>query len=700
MQAVTAPTAANPNVARAMRAERSELIHAVATSFEHILRWKKEAELKTSQRAEYLEIQFAAFVDYLIEYAERGDATFKNLFIGETIKALYDPNLDAVAARRRGVDLTAALNAAMCDVLLPRLSADAWRWFRAELDDVARVLTAESPKTQRVLLVGDCLFLDIVPFIVADLLEAGITLLTDYATSKEPTQLHDQLRCLSTRKFDLVFFSPFSYEFSPEYSRMSEYQRAFASDAMIRKVVDASWTEARQTIDLLADLFDGPVHVHNSSAVIREESNAKRIAKQKATARVRHAARAQVNERLEAYVAEKNASTFLHLFVFDEIGAVDEAGEYEAGAYFYKSALQHPAMLGRLLARDYVDLIIVNAWLMKKKVVVCDLDNTLWDGVIGEGDVEHFHDRQATLKELKAKGVVLAINSKNEPANVHWTGGTLCDDDFVHSAVSWDPKVQGMRRIQAALNLKTKDYVFIDDRADERELMRVAFPEVLCLDPTSPDTWRRIKLWASELEHNPDMNRTLMYRQREERKAFIKEDVSSESERAEMFAGLGLELAISVAQTSDLKRVAELINRTNQFNLEGSRTTLKEVMTWSDSPDHLILLGRTADRFGDMGTTCIAVARFDTEHTRILPFVLSCRVFGYGIERAVMNHLKTVAAKRGRERIVGRFVPTPQNGPCSMFFADNGFIEAEGLWELPVGATSLPDPPWLKVRVL
>lgn len=700
MPSVTAHVEAKPDAAHALRASRSELMEAIATSFERIPRWEIEAGLNASRRAEYVDVQFAAFVDYLIAYAERGDAAFKSLFVGETVKALYSPALNAVDVRRQALDLTAAQTLAVGEVMARSASPEVAAWLTAELADVARVLTTESLKTQRLLFVGDCLFLDIVPFIVADLLEAGITLSTDYATSKEPSQLHDELRAFSTKKFDIVFFSPFSYEFSPTYAELAEWRGAFRGESAIRGVVDASWAEARKTIDLLADLFDCPIHVHNSAAVVREESDAKRIAKQKATLRVRHGARALLNESLAKHIGEKNARSFLHLFLIDEINAVDAVGEFEAGAFFYKSALQHPAVLGRLLAPDYVDRIVVNAWLMKRKVVVCDLDNTLWDGVIGEGAVEHFHNRQATLKVLKSKGVLLAINSKNDPSNVHWTGGTLCEDDFVSSAVSWDPKIHGMRRIQAALNLKIKDYVFIDDRADERELMHAAFPEVLCLDATSADTWRRLELWASQLEHDPDMDRTLMYRQREERKAFIKDDVSSESERAEMFAGLGLELAISVAQRIDLKRVAELINRTNQFNLEGSRTTLKEVMTWSDSPDHLILLGRTADRFGDMGTTCIAVAHFDIEHTRILPFVLSCRVFGYGIERAMMNHVKTVAAKRGCGRIVGRFVPTPQNGPCSMFFADNGFIESEGLWELPAGAISLADPPWLKVTVL
>jgi FkbH-like protein len=218
---------------------------------------------------------------------------------------------------------------------------------------------------------------------------------------------------------------------------------------------------------------------------------------------------------------------------------------------------------------------------------------------------------QRILKDLKSKGAVLAINSKNDPANVHWRGATLSDNDFVYAAISWDPKAQGMKRIQADLNLKMKDFVFIGDSEDELELMRMTHPEVLCLDATDSNTWTRIALWKEFLEDDLEMDRTLMYRQREERKAFIKEDASSDEEKAALFAVLRLKLKITRAQPADLKRAAELINRTNQFNLEGSRASFKEVAQWHASPGHVIVTAQTADCFGDMGTTCVAVARLD-----------------------------------------------------------------------------------------
>jgi len=687
-------------LARALRAHRSSVAESFALALLHNTnKWKPRFEEHRSNRDEFLSMEFNVFADYLIAYFERNDATFKHLLVGESIKALYDPELDDTAAKVQAHMVLSDQRRRIRSVLHDALSPQAWALLDGHLDSIEHTLTEDAPKTQRVLLVGDCLFLDIVAYIVGDLLDAGIRLVPDYAAYKNPATLHDQLRALSGKKFDLVFFSPFSYKFSAHHGQFEEWRRALMNDAAVDDLVQLTWKDTRKTIDLLADLFDCPIHVHNTSAVIREDNGPKRLFKLKATARVRAAAKRQLNELVASHVRSKNAESYEHLFVLDEDRIARPHGEFEAGKYFYQTALQHPAMLGRILAREYADLIFVNAWLMKKKVVVCDLDNTLWEGVIGEGSVDHYHDRQSTLKALKKKGLVLAINSKNDPANVHWRGGTLTDEDFVCAQISWNPKVHGMKRIQEALNLKTKDYVFIDDREDERELVRMTYPDILCLDATLPATWRRFALWERLLEEDSEMDRTLMYKQREERKAFIKDEVSSDEERAQLFASLDLKLVISRAQPSDLKRVAELINRTNQFNLEGSRTSFKEVSEWHGSPDHLILLGQSSDRFGDMGTTCVAVVHVDAGEMRLLPFVLSCRVFGYGIERAVMNHLKLVAQQRGVRRVVGRYAPTPQNAPCKDFLADNGFTQEGGAWVMIPDSAAMPNPEWLRVAV-
>jgi FkbH-like protein len=688
------------DLARALRSNAAQISDSVAQALETIPRWKKASSEYPGERSEYVALQFQAFADYAAQYFDRNDKTYFQLLVGEMLKALHDPALDGAAAGEQALRVMTALRQDLLLKLSQSLSPEAQIRLSEFLDELSRFITLDPGKVQRVLFVGDCLFLDVLPFIAVSLLDVGIRLAADYATSKNSAILRDQLRAFGAKKFDLIFYSPYTYEFSVEYNELLSWKNAFAGETAVIDRAKRVWRDTSRTIDILADLFDCPIHVHNSSAIIRDHSAAKRLIKAKATARIRSLGRATINSSLPEYLNGKNAESFRHLFLFDEKSLVDEFGEMGAGAYIYKTKLQHPAVLGRVLSRQYIDLIFVNAWLVNRKVIVCDLDNTLWEGVIGEGSVTHYHKRQQTLKMLRTKGVLLAINSKNDPANVRWDEGTLSDQDFVCAAISWEPKVRGMQRIQSALNLKTRDFVFVDDRADERALMRETYPEMLCLDATDENTWKRVELWASLLDDDPDMDRTLMYKQRELRKAFVQEDVSSPEERDELYLSLDLRLTIRSAKQSDLKRVAELINRTNQFNLDGSRTTIREVTQWHESPDHVILLGDSADRFGGMGTTCVAVARCRDTEMRILPFVLSCRVFGFGIEFGVMNHLKAIARERGARRILGRYKATPQNAPSKDFLPASGFLRLdEDVWSMDIDAESPPTPSWLTVAV-
>jgi FkbH-like protein len=255
--------------------------------------------------------------------------------------------------------------------------------------------------------------------------------------------------------------------------------------------------------------------------------------------------------------------------------------------------------------------------------------------------------------------------------------------------------VRNTKRIAEALNLKAKDFVFVDDRPDERALVAQGVPGIATLDATSERTWRRLALWGDLLESG-ETDRTEMYRQYRQRSEVLTQ-ASAEDEEA-LLASLELRVAIQEAGAADLKRVAELINRTNQFNLQASRTTFAEVKAWHEDPATTILLASAADRFGSNGTVCIAVARRNSGAVEIPVFVLSCRVFGYGIERAVMNHIKR-AVRRNGEPIVSRLVVTPHNAPCHEFLPQNGFARDGDLFVFS-GSERATDPPWLAIEAL
>ena len=126
-------------------------------------------------------------------------------------------------------------------------------------------------------------------------------------------------------------------------------------------------------------------------------------------------------------------------YLLDETRLLREATDEELGRYLFWSPLNHTAALGFRLAALYRDRIYVVAHLLGRKVVVSDLDNTLWHGLIGEGAVQHDLARQSTLRRLRERGVLLAINSKNDPARVRWDGAALGPDDFVHAEDQTEP---------------------------------------------------------------------------------------------------------------------------------------------------------------------------------------------------------------------------------------------------------------------
>jgi FkbH-like protein len=566
---------------------------------------------------------------------------------------------------------------------------------------VERVVAGETTRLVRVLFVGDCLHLDVVAFLAAPLLEQGLRLESTFATSKTIPELLRYLSGLEELTFDVIFFSPFSYEFHLEYSHLRFLRSAFISGEKLDAVLACAKADTLSVMQLLGSLFEAPIFVHNTTGVRRHDGSIRELTKNRLTQRTRSMARHSVNEWLPGQIEALNRESYPHFFLLDEAGLLRTRPENELGRHFYDVGLQHPAELGRAIAGLYLDIILAQSLLAKKKVVICDLDNTLWDGAIGEGAVEHYHDRQKTLKRLRDKGLLLAINSKNDPKSVRWDGAGLTLDDFVCCQINWTSKVQNIRRIAEELNLKTKDFLFIDDRADERAMVLETMPEVLALDAQSDAVWRRLSLTADLLPEPDELDRTLAYKQKAEREQFLEnggEDAeAAAAEQRDLFRRLDFRVSIRRPERKELKRVTELINRTNQFNMCGSRTTLNEVTAWYDSNSHSILVANARDKFGGMGTISVAVTRETEDRVEIPVFVLSCRVFGYGVETALLNHVKRSAGFPGRGKpVFGRYIATAFNEPCRDTYARHGFTPDGETW-IYRGGGAIEDPDWLTV---
>jgi FkbH-like protein len=158
-----------------------------------------------------------------------------------------------------------------------------------------------------------------------------------------------------------------------------------------------------------------------------------------------------------------------------------------------------------------------------------------------------------------------------------------------------------------------------------------------------------------------------------------------------------LKLDIRCSTDADLKRIYELINRTNQWNLQGSRCSFQDVKRWHASDDYRIYSARVRDKFGDMGLISVCVAEFKDDALEVQVFVLSCRVFGFGVETILLRELEKDAKERfGEVKVRGFFIPTANNAPSKDFFARHGYMQCNGAWGFSGTKGDAPEPSWFE----
>lgn len=688
-------TSEPPQVCGALASElRHHRLAIAGAMFDHLRGWGKfQTWSKTTDRRILLKTHFLPLIDYLCLLLETGDEAYGQLFIAaRRVQFFGYDNQPMETLANRATGICREDEQALGELLRATATVEQAELLDRLLAGLHAAALRQARKPARVLLVGDCLHLDVAAFLVTALAAEGLDLQPTYITTKNPAEAAAQIRRLADQSFDLAFYSPHTYEFALPLITTTWLRNALQPARWVRRRVQQAMQDCVSPIlAALASTLPCNLFVHNTSAIRRHGLGRAERLKTLLTRRIRTTTRSLFNAQLDALLAKLAAP---HVHLLDERSLLERIADQELGRLFYDDVTNHPAMIGKHLKDTYQDLIAVHTRLLSRKVVVCDLDNTLWEGVIGEGAVRHHLDRQKILAELRRKGVLLTINSKNDPRNIRWEGAALSEADFVHSQINWSPKPQNMQRTAQALNLKLKDLVFLDDRPDERELMRLAHPSVLDLDSCSLRVWRRLELWSRLLPEQTDVDRTRLYQERARREKFIGEQNGS-ADASEMFHKLGITVRIRRALNSDLPRLAELINRTNQFNLDGSRVTIAEMKSWHDSADHRIFAVECADKFGSNGVVSAVVAGIGPESMCIRVFVLSCRVFGYGVETAVLNHLIRTLRRPGQP-VAGLFKTTDHNQPCHRFYPDSGFTQEGDRWILR-GKPALQDPAWLTV---
>ncbi len=326
-----------------------------------------------------------------------------------------------------------------------------------------------------------------------------------------------------------------------------------------------------------------------------------------------------------------------------------------------------------------------------RKVLVLDLDNTLWGGVVADdglegieiGDTsprgEAFKAFQKYILSLKQRGVLLAVCSKNDHARAmdpfeKHPEMILRPADFACFKANWEPKSDNIRQIAAELELGLDSFVFVDDNPAEIEIVRQFVPEVATIllgnDPADyTGQLQDCGYFEPRSITREDIDRSAQYRAESERRTLL----ASVTDMDAYLASLAMEAVVREFDPLDAPRLAQLINKSNQFNLTTRRRTEAEVQALIGSSEHVCFSVRLRDRFGDHGLISIVIGRVEGEALEIDTWLMSCRVLRRQVEEFVLNELALRACGRGCKRLVGVYLRTAKNDMVREFYPRMGF---------------------------
>ncbi len=398
---------------------------------------------------------------------------------------------------------------------------------------------------------------------------------------------------------------------------------------------------------------------------------------------------ARLNTLLEEWAQDKEG-----IYIFDYNNTCAQYGTDRAMDkkiyYATKSPVSFPFI--RVVAAEYMRYILpVKS--KNKKCLVLDLDNTLWGGVAGEDGLQGvvlditgpgrvFYDFQQEILNLYTKGVLLAVNSKNNPADAleiieKHPHMLLREKHFTVLKINWSNKAVNLKEIAEELGIGIESIVFMDDNPKERELVKTMLPEVTVVEMPA-DTAR----YAETLEKLPefellmitedDLKRNQMYKANSGRKELLKTFGSME----EYLSGLQLEITVDAANTFTIPRISQLSLKTNQFNMTTKRYQTGEIEKMAASENYWVASCSVRDKFGDSGISGVCVVELQGAEASIDTFLLSCRVLGLGVEYAFLSTIIGALHAKGVSTIHARYVKTAKNSANAGFYPDAGFSAA------------------------
>jgi FkbH-like protein len=430
----------------------------------------------------------------------------------------------------------------------------------------------------------------------------------------------------------------------------------------------------------------------------------------------------RLNQRLAALCSTIADCVF---FDVDRLAARYGRARWRDSRMFYASRLPVSSDSFRAYSRGLVRSFST-LFRASRKVLCTDLDNTLWGGVLGEEGPEGiatgsafpgncYLDYQKYLKQLSSRGILLAIVSKNNEADVREAFQVrsadlaLCPDDFVARKISWNEKSESIRELAQELSLGLDSFVFVDDNPVECEAIRQELPEVAVVLAPVLEPWRLVEVLSEQpffdaaVVTDDDVNRLNEYKSQAQRA----ELATSLGNRDEFLASLGIVCTFQSALQAPLSRAVQLLAKTNQFNLTTRRHSAAEIEEFASTAGGQAVVVRVRDRFGDAGVVGLALARNQGDSCYIDSLLLSCRVIGRGIETALLAYLGEHARRTGVRSLVGEFIATKKNAPCANFYIDHGFakrasqgaIDSDSIsYELDLTSSAPASPKWITLE--
>lgn len=366
---------------------------------------------------------------------------------------------------------------------------------------------------------------------------------------------------------------------------------------------------------------------------------------------------------------------------------------------------------------EYVVRIIANKFGKSKRCLICDLDNTLWGGVIGDDGLDGINigngdpiseahlELQKTILEIKNRGIVLAICSKNNEENAllpfkKHPEMLLKEKDFAIICANWNDKASNIRQISTSLSLGLESMVFLDDNPVERAQVRMELPDVSVPElPNDPSLYSKTLINAGYFEtisfSKEDKKRVKSYEANSKRLKLLK----TSSNIDKFLKDLQMKISFKDFDKVGRQRITQLINKSNQFNLTTKRYSENNIEKLEKNKTFFTRQIRLKDKYGDNGMICVVICEKKKNKWLIDTWLMSCRVLGRKVEVATLHNLVYNAKKNNIKEIVGKYIPTDRNKLVKNHFKDLGFkLKSKNsnmeLWSMNINAYNFKKLPF------